>query len=173
MNRRPFGRTGWQVSEIGFSGWAIGGEWGSVSGQDAEAALHAALDRGVNSNAGETFAGVPLEVGLHASRLEAFLRPPRLRGLLTASAGRSGICDSIGRAKHSSEPGESRGCHGWHAGYRLALIRVKCLVAAEPILRGELFGPNGGQAADVLFWAAALPGLAEGWKHHAQSTKPT
>ena len=48
MHKRPFGRTGWQVSEIGFGGWAIGGEWGSVSDQDAEAALHAALDHGVS-----------------------------------------------------------------------------------------------------------------------------
>jgi aryl-alcohol dehydrogenase-like predicted oxidoreductase len=48
MNKRPFSRTGWQVSEIGFGGWAIGGEWGSVSDQDAEAALHGALDHGVS-----------------------------------------------------------------------------------------------------------------------------
>jgi aryl-alcohol dehydrogenase-like predicted oxidoreductase len=48
MNKRLFGRTGWQVSEIGFGGWAIGGEWGSVSDQDAEAALHGALDHGVS-----------------------------------------------------------------------------------------------------------------------------
>jgi len=48
MHKRPFGRTGWQVSEIGFGGWAIGSEWGSVSDQDAEAALHAALDHGVS-----------------------------------------------------------------------------------------------------------------------------
>jgi aryl-alcohol dehydrogenase-like predicted oxidoreductase len=48
MNYRPFGRTGWQVSEIGFGAWAIGAEWGSVSEQDAIAALHASLDNGVN-----------------------------------------------------------------------------------------------------------------------------
>jgi len=48
MHKRPFGRTGWQVSEIGFGGWAIGGEWGTVSDQDAEAALHGALDHGVS-----------------------------------------------------------------------------------------------------------------------------
>src|SRR5210317_566976 len=48
MNYRPFGRTGWQVSEIGFGAWAIGAEWGSVSEQDAIAALHASIDSGVN-----------------------------------------------------------------------------------------------------------------------------
>ena len=48
MNYRTFGRTGWQVSEIGFGAWAIGGAWGAVSDQDALAALHAAIDQGVN-----------------------------------------------------------------------------------------------------------------------------
>ncbi len=48
MNKRPFGRTGWEVGEIGFGAWAIGGSWGNVSEQDAKAALHAALDAGVS-----------------------------------------------------------------------------------------------------------------------------
>jgi aryl-alcohol dehydrogenase-like predicted oxidoreductase len=48
MKKRSFGSTGWQVGEIGFGAWAIGGSWGNVSDRDAEAALHAALDAGVN-----------------------------------------------------------------------------------------------------------------------------
>ena len=48
MHKRAFGRTGWRVSEIGFGAWAIGGSWGDVSEQDAEGALHEALDHGVN-----------------------------------------------------------------------------------------------------------------------------
>jgi len=48
MNYRSFGRTGWQVSEIGFGAWAIGAEWGHVSEEDALLALHAAIDQGVN-----------------------------------------------------------------------------------------------------------------------------
>ncbi|RKP45021.1 aldo/keto reductase [Pararobbsia silviterrae] len=47
MQKRPFGQTGWQVSEIGFGAWAIGGSWGDVSDRDAEAALNAALDEGM------------------------------------------------------------------------------------------------------------------------------
>lgn len=30
MKYRVFGRTGWQVSEIGFGAWQIGGDWGAV-----------------------------------------------------------------------------------------------------------------------------------------------
>ena len=48
MKYRPLGRTGWKVSEISFGAWAIGGAWGDVSDQDSLAALHAALDGGVN-----------------------------------------------------------------------------------------------------------------------------
>ena len=48
MNYRPLGRTGWNVSDISFGAWAIGGAWGEVSEQDALAALHQAIDSGVN-----------------------------------------------------------------------------------------------------------------------------
>jgi aryl-alcohol dehydrogenase-like predicted oxidoreductase len=48
MEYRTFGRTGWQVSEVGFGAWAIGGSWGNVSEADAIDALHAAIDMGVN-----------------------------------------------------------------------------------------------------------------------------
>ena len=48
MNYRPLGRTGWKVSEVSFGAWAIGGEWGQVSQQDAMAALNKAIDCGIN-----------------------------------------------------------------------------------------------------------------------------
>src|SRR5688500_10032918 len=48
MNYRPLGRTGWNVSEISFGAWAIGGAWGEVSDDESTAALHRAIDRGVN-----------------------------------------------------------------------------------------------------------------------------
>ncbi|HEX9921472.1 MAG TPA: aldo/keto reductase [Anaerolineae bacterium] len=48
MNYRSFGRTGWQVSEVSFGAWAIGGSWGEVSEADALDALRAAIDAGVN-----------------------------------------------------------------------------------------------------------------------------
>jgi aryl-alcohol dehydrogenase-like predicted oxidoreductase len=48
MDYRSLGRTGWEISEVGFGAWAIGGEWGTVSEADALAALHSTLDQGVN-----------------------------------------------------------------------------------------------------------------------------
>lgn len=48
MNYRMLGRTGWKISEISFGAWAIGGGWGNVDDRESLAALHAALDGGVN-----------------------------------------------------------------------------------------------------------------------------
>ena len=48
MNYRPLGRTGWNISEISFGAWAIGGFWGNVSDQESLAALNSAIDCGVN-----------------------------------------------------------------------------------------------------------------------------
>jgi aryl-alcohol dehydrogenase-like predicted oxidoreductase len=48
MQYRNFGRTGWKVSEVSFGAWGIGGGWGQVEEEDALAALHAAIDNGVN-----------------------------------------------------------------------------------------------------------------------------
>ncbi len=47
MKTRHFGRTDFEVSEIGFGAWAIGGSWGDVSESDAKGALNAALDAGM------------------------------------------------------------------------------------------------------------------------------
>ena len=48
MEYREFGRTGWKVSTISFGAWAIGGTWGAVQDDESLAALHRALDLGVN-----------------------------------------------------------------------------------------------------------------------------
>ena len=48
MKYRLLGRTGWKISEISFGAWAIGGAWGNVDDRESLAALHAALDGGVN-----------------------------------------------------------------------------------------------------------------------------
>jgi aryl-alcohol dehydrogenase-like predicted oxidoreductase len=48
MKMRKLGRTGYQISEIGFGAWAIGSSWGEVSEGAALGALNAAIDSGVN-----------------------------------------------------------------------------------------------------------------------------
>jgi aryl-alcohol dehydrogenase-like predicted oxidoreductase len=48
MQYRELGRTGFRVSTVSFGTWAIGGTWGDVDDADSIAALHRALDLGVN-----------------------------------------------------------------------------------------------------------------------------
>ncbi|HBG01322.1 MAG TPA: aldo/keto reductase [Firmicutes bacterium] len=48
MNYRTLGKTGFQVSEVSFGAWAIGGTWGEVSDSESMATLHKAVDLGVN-----------------------------------------------------------------------------------------------------------------------------
>ncbi len=48
MKYRPFGKSGLNVSEIGFGAWALGGQWGSQDDSDSIAALNKAIDLGVN-----------------------------------------------------------------------------------------------------------------------------
>jgi aryl-alcohol dehydrogenase-like predicted oxidoreductase len=48
MQYRELGRTGWKVSTISFGAWAVGGAWGAVDDKESLAALHRALDLGVN-----------------------------------------------------------------------------------------------------------------------------
>jgi aryl-alcohol dehydrogenase-like predicted oxidoreductase len=49
MKYRKFGNLGWDVSEIGFGAWAIGGDmWGQQKDSDSIDALNKAVDLGVN-----------------------------------------------------------------------------------------------------------------------------
>ena len=48
MTYRSLGRTGWQISEIGFGTWGMGGGWGALDDAEAKRALHRFLDLGGN-----------------------------------------------------------------------------------------------------------------------------
>ena len=48
MKTRRFGKSDWDVSEVSFGAWAIGGGWGEQKDEESMAALNKALDLGVN-----------------------------------------------------------------------------------------------------------------------------
>ena len=84
MQYRELGRTGWKVSAVSFGAWAIGGTWGAVQDDDSLAALHRALDRGVNF-----FDTADVYGDGHSERLMARLRRERREPFFTATkAGR-------------------------------------------------------------------------------------
>src|SRR5438046_10689762 len=48
MKYRELGQTGWKVSEISFGAWALGSAWAETDYRESLAALHRAVDLGVN-----------------------------------------------------------------------------------------------------------------------------
>ncbi|MFC4992234.1 aldo/keto reductase [Rubritalea tangerina] len=48
MQYRSFGKTDWQVSEIGFGGWQLGGTWGEVDDRESIETLLYAFEQGIN-----------------------------------------------------------------------------------------------------------------------------
>jgi len=84
MHYRELGRTGWKVSTISFGAWAIGGTWGQVNDDESMAALHRALDLGVNF-----FDTADVYGDGHSERLIARLRKERSEPFYVATkAGR-------------------------------------------------------------------------------------
>jgi len=84
MRYRELGRTGWKVSEISFGAWAIGSMWGKVDDNESLAALHRAIDLGVN------FIDTADVYGMgHSERLIARLKKERRETIYVATkAGR-------------------------------------------------------------------------------------
>lgn len=72
MKYRTLGRTPWRVSEISFGAWAIGAAWGPVDDSESMAALHRAVDLGVNF-----FDTADVYGDGHSERLIAKLRSER------------------------------------------------------------------------------------------------
>lgn len=48
VHRRAFGRTGWEVSEVSFGAWQLGGQWGTVDDEASVRTLLDAYERGIN-----------------------------------------------------------------------------------------------------------------------------
>jgi len=84
MKYRELGRTGWKISTVSFGAWAIGSSWGDVSDDESLAALHRALDLGVNF-----FDTADVYGDGHSERLLAKLRNERREPFFIATkAGR-------------------------------------------------------------------------------------
>jgi aryl-alcohol dehydrogenase-like predicted oxidoreductase len=85
MDYRPLGRTGWNISTIGFGAWAIGGDaWGNTDDATSLRTMHRAIDLGVNFIDTADVYGDG-----HSERLIARLRRERSEEIIVATkAGR-------------------------------------------------------------------------------------
>ena len=84
MKHRDLGKTGMKISEVSFGSWAIGADWGTVDDKDSLAALHKAVDLGIN------FIDTADVYGMgHSEQLIAQMRKERSEQLYVATkAGR-------------------------------------------------------------------------------------
>src|SRR5882724_3229437 len=158
MQYRTLGRTGWKVSEISFGAWAIGGSWGQVSDEDSMAALHKAIDCGVNFiDTADVYGGGRSE------RLIARLKKERKEEIIVATkAGR--------RLPHQTVEGYSReNLSAWIerslrnlAVETLDLLQLHC-PPTELYDRPEIFAILDGfvQAGKIRYYGVSVEKVAE------------
>ena len=130
MQYRPLGRTGWNVSTVSFGAWAIGGTWGPVDDEESMAALHRALDLGVNF-----FDTADVYGDGRSERLLARLRRERTRAVLRRHQGGPAPEPARGRGVRPREPHRLRRAQPrrtW-ARRRIDLLQLHC-----PPTRGVL-----------------------------------
>lgn len=86
MNQRQFGTNGPSISEVGLGTWQLGGDWGTVSSDEAQTILRAALDRGVTFyDTADVYGG-----GRSESLIGEFLRDTKADVFVATKLGRAG-----------------------------------------------------------------------------------
>jgi aryl-alcohol dehydrogenase-like predicted oxidoreductase len=161
MRYRELGRTGWKVSEVSFGAWAIGGSWGTVDDKESMAALHQAIDAGVN------FIDTADVYGMGRSeRLIGELKRERKGEIIVATkAGRrlsphtaEGYnAENLKRFVEDSLVNLGTDC--------LDLVQLHC-PPAEVYYRPEVFGALDGlvEAGKIRFYGVSVQNVEEGLK---------
>jgi aryl-alcohol dehydrogenase-like predicted oxidoreductase len=119
---RRLGKTGYDVSAIGFGAWAIGGAWGATDDETSMTALHAALDAGVTF-----FDTADVYGDGHSERLLARLRREREEPFVVAT--KMGRRAPLDVAEYTPEQFESwirRSLENLEV-ERLDLVQLHCL----------------------------------------------
>jgi L-galactose dehydrogenase len=87
MQYRKFGRTGWNVSVLGFGASSLGGSFGPVNEQDAVRAVRTAMDQGINFFDVSPYDGVTRAETMLGKALKGVARE---KYLLATAVGRHG-----------------------------------------------------------------------------------
>ena len=161
MNYRTFGRTGWNISEISFGAWAVGGTWGPVDDTESLAALHEAIDSGVNFIDTADVYGDG-----HSERLIRTLRSERSEPIFVATtAGRRSnphIADAYNRANLEAYIDRSLTNLGIEC---LDLLQLHC-PPTDVYYRPEVFGAldDFAKAGKIQNWGVSVERVEEGLK---------
>ena len=85
MQYRKLGKTGWDVSVVGFGAWGVGGQWGEVERTTAIDTVRAAHDAGVNFfDVADNYGEPP---GVSETLIGEALRPVRNKVIIATKAG--------------------------------------------------------------------------------------
>jgi aryl-alcohol dehydrogenase-like predicted oxidoreductase len=122
VETRRLGKTGYEISAIGFGAWAIGGAWGATDDDTSMAALHAALDAGVTF-----FDTADVYGDGHSERLLARLRRERDEPFVVATKmGRQAPLDLANYTLANFEAWIERSRENLETD-RLDLVQLHCL----------------------------------------------
>lgn len=111
MATRDFGTTGMKITPLGFGAWAIGGDawkfgWGPQDDTDSIAAIHRALERGMNWIDTAAAYGFGHSEEVVARALHGMAEPPLIFtkcGLVASDAGDGGTREDLSRASIRAE----------------------------------------------------------------------
>ncbi|MDQ2798864.1 MAG: aldo/keto reductase [Armatimonadota bacterium] len=134
MKNRRFGSDGMTVSEVGLGCWQLGGDWGAVSDDQAQAILSTAVERGVNFfDTADVYGG-----GRSESLIGKFLQQTSSSVFVATKLGRAG--DPGGAANFTREAMRA------HTEASLRRLGVEALdltqlhcVPADILAQGEVF----------------------------------
>jgi len=134
MQYRRLGKTGYEVSAVGFGAWAIGADWGEVDDETSLQAMHAAVDAGVTF-----FDTADVYGDGHSERLIARLRDERPERLVVATKiGRRASLDLQEYTYATFESWIDRSRENLQM-QRLDLVQLHCL-PQEIYYHPEIFG---------------------------------
>ncbi len=135
MNHRPFGRTGFQTSEIGLGCWQLGGtDWGDLDDRKALDILAAAIDSGVKFlDTADVYGD-----GRSEELIGRFLRGRTERPCVATKLGRAGGIYPDGYTEDALRAATQASIRrlGVEA---LDLTQLHC-IPTEVLRRGEVFG---------------------------------
>lgn len=106
MQYRTLGKTGWNVSAIGFGAWNIGGQWGEIDDQSAIDTIRAGFDAGINFFDTADAYGIP--PGRSEQLIGRALRDRRDKVFIATKVGN--FCRRLGHALPYTHPGHVELC---------------------------------------------------------------
>ena len=156
MKTRRLGKTGYQVSEIGLGCWQLGGDFGPVGDETAEAILEHAASAGINFwDSADVYGG-----GLSESRIGAHPKGPNVH--VATKVGRAGTLFPNTYSKQGVR--ESLVGSAKRLGVKtLDLAQLHC-VPGEVLRDGAIFGWMDELVAEglVRHWGASVETIEEG-----------